>query len=99
MRDNGNPEVISSESLASEVRNNFNPEVNQETVNSVQESEFPTEESKRWFIGESSKIDDDKILNQDEKLKEEVVKLFLENFSMLALHPNHCGKQISRSCG
>ena len=31
-------------------------------------------------------------MNQDEKLKEEVIKLFLENFLALALHPNHYGK-------
>ena len=66
--------------------------VNQEAVNSEQESDFPTEESKRKFTRESLKIDDNKILNQDEVLKEEVVKLFLENFSTLALHPNHYGK-------
>ena len=31
-------------------------------------------------------------MNRDAKLKEEVIKLFLENFSMLALHSNHYGK-------
>jgi len=31
-------------------------------------------------------------LNRDAELKEEVIKLFLENFSTLALHPNHYGK-------
>ena len=38
------------------------------------------------------KLDVNEILNRDEKLKEEVIKLFLENFSALALHPNHYGK-------
>ena len=37
-------------------------------------------------------MDENEILNRDEKLKEEVIKLFLENFSALALHPNHYGK-------
>ena len=64
----------------------------QETVNSIQESDFPTEESKRKFIKDSFKIDENEILNRDAKLKEEVIKLFSENFSTLALHPNHYGK-------
>ena len=62
------------------------------TVNSVQESDYPTEESKRKFIWESFIIVENKILNRDEKLKEEVIKMFLGNFSALALHPNHYGK-------
>ena len=57
-----------------------------------QESDYPTEASKRKFIRESFKLDENEILNRDEKLKEEVIKLFLENFSALALHPNHYGK-------
>ena len=48
--------------------------------------------NKRKFIRESSKIDENEMLNRDEKLKEEVIKLFLENFLALALHPNHYGK-------
>ena len=63
-----------------------------ESVNSLQELDFPTEESKRKFIKDSFKIDENKILNRDAKLKEEVINLFLENFSTLALHPNHYGK-------
>ena len=63
-----------------------------ENVNTVGESDYHTEESKRKFIHESFKIDENKILNQDEKLKEEVVKLLLDNFSALALHTNHYGK-------
>ena len=55
-------------------------------------SDYPTEESRRKFIKDSFKIDENEILNRDEKLKEEVIKLFLENFSTLALHPNHYGK-------
>ena len=64
----------------------------QESVNSLQESDFPTEESRRKFIKDSFKIDENEILNRDAKLKEEVIKLFLENFSTLGLHPNHYGK-------
>ena len=64
----------------------------QESVNSLQELDFPTEESRRKFIKDSFKMDENKILNRDAKLKEEVIKLFLENFSTLALHPNHYGK-------
>ena len=60
-----------------------------ETVNSMQESDYPTKESWRKFIRERFKIDENEILNSDEKLKEEVIKLFMENFSALALHPNH----------
>ena len=64
----------------------------QTTVNSLQESDFLTEESKRKFIKDSFKIDENEILNRDDELKEEVIKLFLENFSTLALHPDHYGK-------
>ena len=64
----------------------------QESVNSLQESDFLTEESRRKFIKDSFKIDENEILSRDAKLKEEVIKLFLENFSTLALHPNHYGK-------
>ena len=71
---------------------NDGEEVLPEVINTVQESDYPTEESKRKFIRESFKLDEKEILNRDEKLKEEVIKLFLENFSALALHPNHYGK-------
>ena len=37
----------------------------QESVNSLQESDFPTEESKRKFIKDSFKIDENEILNGD----------------------------------
>ena len=48
----------------------------QESVNSLQESDFPTEESGRKFIKDSFKIEENEILNRDAKLKEEVIKLF-----------------------
>ena len=63
-------------------------ETTSENVTSIQESDYPTEESKGKFIRKSIKIDENEILHQDEKLKEEVVKMFLDNFSALALHPN-----------
>ena len=72
---------------------NDGEEVLQEVINTVQESDYPTKESKRKFIRESFKLDENKILNRDEKLKEEVIKLFLENFSALVLHPNHPGAE------
>ena len=59
----------------------------QDTGNSVQELDYPTEENKRLFIQESFKIDEN-----DEKLNEEVIKMFHKNFSALALHPNYYGK-------
>ena len=54
----------------------------------MQESNFPTEESRRKLIKDSFKIDENEILNRDAKLKEEVIKLF----STLALHQNHYSK-------
>ena len=32
------------------------------------------------------------ILNKDAELKEVMIKLFLDNFEVLALYPNHYGK-------
>ena len=50
-------------------------------MNYVHESDYLTEESKKKFICESFKIDENKLLNQDKKkLKEEVVKMFLISF-------------------
>ena len=34
----------------------------------------------------------DAILNADAKLKEEVIKLFLDNFEVLAMHPSQYGE-------
>ena len=58
--------------LKAELRGGSEPEVSDdekevtsETINSVQESDYPTEESKRKFICKSFKIDENKILNQD----------------------------------
>ena len=49
-----------------------------------------TEERNKKFICESFKIDENKIFNKDEKLKEEV--MFRDNFLALLLHSNHYGK-------
>ena len=56
---------------------NDGEEVLPEVINTVQESDYPTEENKRKFISESFKLDENEILNRDEKEKE-VIKLFLE---------------------
>ena len=45
-------------------------------------------DEKRNFIRESFQLDSNKILNQGPKLKEEVIKLFLNNFDVLAIHPS-----------
>ena len=59
----------------------------------IQESYHPTEESKNKFICESFKTDENEILNQDEKLPEEVVKMFLDNFSVLTLHSKYISRE------
>ncbi len=58
----------------------------------MQESDYPTEESKRKFIRDSFKMDENEILNKDEKLNKEVIRMFLDNFLALELHNNHYGK-------
>ena len=58
----------------------------------MQDSDYSTGENKKNFIHKSFKINENVILNQDEKRKEEVIKIFLENFSVLALHSKHYGK-------
>ena len=62
---------------------------NHEAMNYIQESDYPTEESKKKFICESFKIDENEVLKQDEKMKEEAVKMFLDNFLVLALYLKH----------
>ena len=53
---------------------------------------YETEEEKRKFIRESFQLDSNAILNEDAKLKEEVIKLFLDNFEVLAKHPCQYGE-------
>ena len=49
-----------------------------------------TEEEKLQFIPERVQLDTSKILNADAKLK--VIKLFLDNFEVLATHPSQYGE-------
>ena len=53
---------------------------------------YETQDKKRNFIRESFQLDSNEILNQDPKLKEEVIKLFLDNFDVLATHPSQYGE-------
>ena len=50
------------------------------------------EDEKHQFICESFQLDKNEILNADAKLKEAVIKLFLDNFKVLALHPSQYGE-------
>ena len=54
-------------------------------------TQFQTEIEKRKFIIQSFKLDQNEILNKDAELKDVVIKLFLDNFMVLALYPNHFG--------
>ena len=62
----------------------YENEISSENVNTVQESDYPTEECKRKrkFIRESFKIDEMRYIDK-------VVQTFLDNFSALALHASH----------
>ena len=53
---------------------------------------YETEEEKCKFIREGFQLDMNAILNADTKLKEAVVKLFLDNFKILATHPSQYGE-------
>ena len=53
---------------------------------------FKTEEKKRQFIRESFELDTNEILNADAKLKEAVIKLFVDNIGVLATHPSQYGE-------
>ena len=53
---------------------------------------YETEEEKGKFICESFQLDTKAILTADAKLKEAVIKLFLDNFEVLATHPNQNGE-------
>ena len=59
----------------------------------VEKSKFyETKEEKQQFIRESFQLDADEIVNADEKLKEAGIKLFLDNFEVLATHPSQYGE-------
>ena len=44
------------------------------------------------FIRESFQLDRNAILNADAKLKEAEIKLFLDNFKVLAMYPSQYGE-------
>ena len=66
---------------------------NMECVQTIENRQYyKTEEEKRKFISESFQLDTNAILSTDAKLKEAVIQLFLDNFDVLATHPNQYGE-------
>ena len=64
-----------------------------DSVQSIEKRQFyKTEGENRKFIRESFQLEINEILNADAKLKEEVIKLFLDNFEVLAIHPSQYGE-------
>ena len=60
-----------------------------DSVQSIENRKFyKTKEEKHQFVCKSFQLDTNKILNAEEKLKEAVIKLFLDNFEVLATHPS-----------
>ena len=58
-------------------------------VQSIENRRFyETKEEKCHFILESFQLDAKKILNAVKKLKKVVIKLFFDNFEVLAMHPS-----------
>ena len=53
---------------------------------------YETEEQKKKFIPDRFQLDTNAILNTDAKLKEAMIKLFLDNFKVLATHPSQYGE-------
>ena len=63
------------------------------SVQSIENRQFyKTEGEKHQFIHESIQVDTNAILNVDAKLKEAVIKLFLDNFKVLTTHPSQYGE-------
>ena len=63
------------------------------TVQSIENRQcYETEEEKQKFVRESFKLEMNAILKADAKLKEAVIKLFLDNFEVLATHPSQYGE-------
>ena len=59
------------------------------TVQSIENRQFyKIKGEKHKFIHESFQLDTNAILNVDAKVKEAVIKLFLDNFEVLAMHPS-----------
>ena len=64
-----------------------------DSVQSIENRQcYETEKEKQKFIRESFQLDTNEILKTDAKLKEAVIKLFLDNFEVLATHPSHYGE-------
>ena len=64
-----------------------------DSVQSMENRRFyETKGEKHPFNHESFQLDMNKILNADAKLKEAVIKLFLDNFEVLATHPSQYGE-------
>ena len=64
-----------------------------DSVQSIENRQcYETEEEKCKFISESFQLDTNAILNTDTKLKEAVIKLFLDNFEALTAHPSQYGE-------
>ena len=64
-----------------------------DSVQSIENRQcYETEKGKQKFIHESFQLDMNPILNTDAKLKEAVIKLFLDNFEVLATHPSQYGE-------
>ena len=53
---------------------------------------YQSKEEKRKFICESFKLDSNAIRNAVAELKEDVIKLILDNFEVLATHPSQYGE-------
>ena len=65
----------------------------QTVVQSLENRKFyQTEEEKQQFIHKNFQLNENEILNADEKLKEAGIKLFLDNFEVLATHPSQYGE-------
>ena len=68
-------------------------QVRTDSVQSIESRNFSeTEKEKLQFICESFKLDENEKLNIDEKLKEAVIKLFVDNFEVLATHLSQYGE-------
>ena len=66
-----------------------------DSVQSIENSKFyETERQKRQFICESFQLDMKEILNSDAKLKEAVIKLFLDNFYSSVWGEAVCGSSL-----
>ena len=77
----GNPEKVEKAGWKAECK---------QTIENRQS--YETEKEKRKFICESFLLVTNAILKTDAKLKEAVIKLFLDKFKVLATHPSQYGE-------